>query len=112
MYQYQSRSFNTGLISPIFGAFWLKLQMFLLILLVHRMSTHSTNYTVTCHLRSQPIQRFIARQQLRKHATILETLLGSSQRVTMEEQLEAVFSVWSAPRLYHAIDSSKQFSLS
>jgi hypothetical protein len=25
--------------------------------------------TVTCHLRSQPIERFIARQQLRKHAT-------------------------------------------
>jgi hypothetical protein len=67
---------------------------------------------VTRYLRSQPIQRFVARQQLRKHATILETLLGSSPRVTMEAQLEVVFSVWSAPRLYHAIDSSKQFRLS
>jgi hypothetical protein len=28
----------------------------------------------------------------------------------MEAQLEAVFSLWSAPRLYYAIDSSKQFS--
>jgi hypothetical protein len=26
-----------------------------------------TNHIVTCYLRSQPIQRFIARQQLRKH---------------------------------------------
>jgi hypothetical protein len=26
-------------------------------------------HTVTCHVRSQPIVRFIARQQLRKHAT-------------------------------------------
>jgi hypothetical protein len=66
-------------------------------------------YTVTCYLRSQPIQRFIVRQQLRKHATVLEPLLGSSLRATMGVQLEAVFSMWSAPRLYHAIDSSKQF---
>jgi hypothetical protein len=33
-------------------------------------------------------------------------LLGSRPRVTMEAQLEAVFSMWSAPRLYHASDSS------
>jgi hypothetical protein len=26
-------------------------------------------YIVTCYQRSQPIERFIARQQLRKHAT-------------------------------------------
>jgi hypothetical protein len=61
---------------------------------------------VTCYLRRQPIQRFIARQQLRKHATVLETLLGSSPRVNNEVQLEAVFSVRSVLRLYHAIDSS------
>jgi hypothetical protein len=36
---------------------------------------------------------------------VLETLLGSRPRVTMEAQLEAVFSVWSAPMLYHASDS-------
>jgi hypothetical protein len=64
------------------------------------------HYIVTCYLRSQPIQRFIARQQLRKHATVLETLLSSRPRVTVEVQLEAVFSMWSAPRLYHASDSS------
>jgi hypothetical protein len=58
------------------------------------------HYIVTRYLRSQPIQRFIARQQLRKHATILETLLGSSPRVTMEVQLEEVFSMWSVPRSY------------
>jgi hypothetical protein len=63
-------------------------------------------HIVTCYLRSQPIQRFIARKQLCKHATILETLLGSRPHVTMEVELEAVFSMWSAPRLYHASDSS------
>jgi hypothetical protein len=62
-------------------------------------------HIVTCYLRSQPIQRFVAGQQLRRHATVLETLLGSSYRVTMEVQLEVVFSVWSAPRLYYSIDS-------
>jgi hypothetical protein len=59
---------------------------------------------VTCYLRSQPIQRFIARQQLGKHATVLEPLLGSSPRATMEVELGAVFSMWSDPRLYHSID--------
>jgi aminopeptidase-like protein len=62
--------------------------------------------TVTCHLRSQPIERFITRQQLRNTQQVLEKLLGSRPRVTMEAQLEAVFSMWSAPRLYHASDSS------
>jgi hypothetical protein len=38
-------------------------------------------------------QRFIARQQLRKYATVLEPLLGSGPRSTMEVQLEAVFSM-------------------
>jgi hypothetical protein len=33
---------------------------------------------VTCYLRSQPIQRFIVRQQLHKHATVLEPLLSNS----------------------------------
>jgi hypothetical protein len=49
-------------------------------------------------------QRFIARQQLRKYATVLEPLLGGGPRAPMEVQLEAVFSMWSAPRLYHSID--------
>jgi hypothetical protein len=62
---------------------------------------------VTCHLRSQPIQRFVARQQLCKYTTIMEMLLGSSYRVTMEVQWEAVFSMWSAPTLYHASDSTR-----
>jgi hypothetical protein len=62
--------------------------------------------TVTCHLSSQPIQRFVARQPLRKYATVLRALLGSRPRVKMKAQLEAVFSMWSAPRLYHASDST------
>jgi hypothetical protein len=55
---------------------------------------------VTCYLRSQPIQRFVAGQQLRRYATVLETLLGSRPRVTMEVQLEEVLSMWSVPRSY------------
>jgi hypothetical protein len=55
---------------------------------------------VTCHLRSQPIERFVAGQQLRRYTTVLETLLGSSPRLTMEVQLEEVFSIWSVPRSY------------
>jgi hypothetical protein len=55
---------------------------------------------VTCYLRSQPIQRFIARQQLRRYATVLETLLGRRPRVTMEVQLEELFSMGSVPRSY------------
>jgi hypothetical protein len=55
---------------------------------------------ITCYLRSQPIQRFVAGQQLRRYATVLETLLGSRPRVTMEVQLEEVFSMWSVPRSY------------
>jgi hypothetical protein len=49
-------------------------------------------------------QRFIAKQQIRIYATVLEPLLGSGTRAKMEEQLEAVFSMWSAPRLYYSID--------
>jgi hypothetical protein len=64
------------------------------------------NNIVACYLGSQPIRRFIARQQICKYTTIMETLLGSSYRVTMEVQWEVVFSMWSAPRLYHASDSS------
>jgi hypothetical protein len=63
-------------------------------------------YIVTCYLESQPIRRSIARQQLCKYTTIMETLLGSSYRVTMEVQWEAVFSMWSAPTLYHSSDST------
>jgi hypothetical protein len=32
----------------------------------------------------------------------MQALLGSRPRVTMELQWEAVFSMWSAPTLYHA----------
>jgi hypothetical protein len=46
----------------------------------------------------------IARQQLCKYATILEPLLGSSPRATMEVLLEAVFSMWSAPMSYYSTD--------
>jgi ribosomal protein S14 len=31
----------------------------------------------TCYLESQPIQRFVATQQLRKYATVMQTLLGT-----------------------------------
>jgi hypothetical protein len=34
----------------------------------------------------------------------IDPLLGSGPRATMEVLLEAVFSMWSAPRLYHATD--------
>jgi hypothetical protein len=56
--------------------------------------------------------RFIARQQLRKYATVLEPLLGSGPRATMEVQLEAVFSMWSTPGLYHSIDRVPNSSVS
>jgi hypothetical protein len=46
----------------------------------------------------------IARQQLRKYGTVLEPLLCSGPPKTMEIMLEAVFSMWSAPRLYHPTD--------
>jgi hypothetical protein len=55
-------------------------------------------YIVTCHLSSQPIQRFVAGQQLHKY-TIIETLLGSRPRVTMEIQLEGVFYLFRAEEL-------------
>jgi hypothetical protein len=57
-------------------------------------------------------QRFIARQQLRKYATVLEPLVGSGPRATMEVQLEATFSMWSALRLYHSIDRVPNSSVS
>jgi hypothetical protein len=40
----------------------------------------------------------IAMQQLHKYATVPEPLLDSGPRATMEVLLEAVFSMWSAPR--------------
>jgi hypothetical protein len=56
----------------------------------------STVYNiVTCYLGSQPIQRFVAGQQLRNTQQALEKLLGSRTRVTMEIQLEGVFYVVS-----------------
>jgi hypothetical protein len=45
-----------------------------------------------------------AMQQLRKYATVLEPFLDSSPHATMEVLLEAVFSMWSAPRLHHPTD--------
>jgi hypothetical protein len=48
----------------------------------------------------------IVRQQLRKYATVLELLLGSGLRSTMEVLLEAVVSMWSTPRLYHSTEFS------
>jgi hypothetical protein len=46
----------------------------------------------------------IARQQLHKYATVLQPVLGSDPRAPMEVLLEAVFSLCSAPRLYHSTD--------
>jgi hypothetical protein len=43
-------------------------------------------------------------QQLRKYATVLEPLLDSGQHATVEVLLEAVFSMWSGPKLYHSTD--------
>jgi hypothetical protein len=37
-----------------------------------------------------------AKQELRKYATVLEPLLSSVPRETIELLLEAVFSMWSA----------------
>jgi hypothetical protein len=55
---------------------------------------------VTCHLRSQPIQRFVAGQQFRNTQEVLEKLQAAAPRVTMEVHLEEVFSLWSVPRSY------------
>jgi hypothetical protein len=60
---------------------------------------------VTCHLRSQPIRRFIARRQLCKYATILQALLGSLSRLTMEIQLEGVFYVVCPDAISRVSDS-------
>jgi hypothetical protein len=46
----------------------------------------------------------IAMQQLRKYATVLEPLLRSDPRSTLELLLETVFSLWYSPMLYHSID--------
>jgi hypothetical protein len=67
---------------------------------IYLRSINTHNHSVTCHLRCQPIQRFVAGQQLRNTQQVLEKLLGSRPRVTMEAQLEAVFSIWSVPRSY------------
>jgi hypothetical protein len=44
----------------------------------------------------------IAMQQLRIYATVLQLLLGSGLRATMEVLLQAVISLWSASRLYYS----------
>jgi hypothetical protein len=51
----------------------------------------------------------IVKQELRKYETVLEPLLVSGLRTTMDVLLEAMFSVWSVPRLYHLTDGV-QFS--
>jgi hypothetical protein len=56
-------------------------------------------HNITCHLGSQPIQRFVARQQLRNTQQVLEKLLGCRPRVTMEIQLEGVFYLVRAEEL-------------
>jgi hypothetical protein len=57
----------------------------------------------------------IARQQLHKYGKVLEPLLRSGPRATMEVLLEALFSMWVAPRLYHSTDlvhfSAMQWSI-
>jgi hypothetical protein len=49
-------------------------------------------------------QRPSARQYLCKYATVLEPFVVKGPRPTTEILLEAVFSLWSAPRLYQATD--------
>jgi hypothetical protein len=44
----------------------------------------------------------IVRQQIRKYAAVLKLLLGNCPRATLEVLLEAVLSMWPAPRLYHS----------
>jgi hypothetical protein len=46
----------------------------------------------------------ISMQQLCNYAILLEPLLGSGLRATVEVLLEEVFSTWSALRLYHSTD--------
>jgi hypothetical protein len=46
----------------------------------------------------------IVMQELRKYATVLKSLLGRGPLATMVVLLEAVFSMWSAPRLFHSTD--------
>jgi hypothetical protein len=43
-------------------------------------------------------------QQFRKYAAVLELLPDNGPCTTMDELLEAVFSMWSAPRLHHLTD--------
>jgi hypothetical protein len=52
----------------------------------------------------------IAMQQLGKYTTVLEPLLRSGLHITLEVQLGAVFSMWSAPRLHHSTDRVKVVS--
>jgi hypothetical protein len=65
---------------------------------------------VTSHLSSQPIQRFVARQQLRKYATIMQALLGGRSRVTMEIQFEECFLCGPPRRYITPVTSSREFS--
>jgi hypothetical protein len=60
----------------------------------------SLEHIVTCYLRSQPIQRFVAGQQLRSYATVLETLLGSRPRINNRSTVgRGVFYVVRAEEL-------------
>jgi hypothetical protein len=72
------------------------------------------NLYVSCHIHVDPLigkdgetnneTAAFARQQLWKYAIVLEPLLGSGPRATMEVLLEALFCMWSAPRIYHSTD--------
>jgi hypothetical protein len=46
----------------------------------------------------------IVKQQLRKYAAELKSLLGSAPHATMEVLSEAVFPMWFAPRRYYSTD--------
>jgi hypothetical protein len=46
----------------------------------------------------------IGRQLIFKYATVLEPLLGNGPHLTMKVLLKAVFSMCSAPILYHSTD--------
>jgi hypothetical protein len=78
----------------------------IIVLNVHTPTEDKIDDIVMCYLGSQPIRKSIARQQLCKYTTIMKKLLGSSYRVTIGVQWEAVFSMWSTPTLYHASDST------
>jgi hypothetical protein len=60
-------------------------------------------HTVACLLKSRivkPAETTVARERLCKHACC-HTMAVTDMHATTEELLEAVFSLWSVPRLYN-----------